>query len=225
MPKSKINATQSHIDIGEIRDGIVITPEGSLRMILLATSINFALKSQQEQDALIGQYQAFLNSLSFPLQIVMYSRKLDLTNYLNNLEERIKQEKNDLIRIQTADYIQFVRRLINVANIMDKQFYIVVPLDPVNVKKRGLVDKILNHANRLTVKITPTEFKSFKEELSERSGVIIAGLASLGVRIAPLNTQQIIELFYGLYNPEESTKERLIESQDLVSPLIEEVRK
>ncbi|EKD56032.1 MAG: hypothetical protein ACD_58C00316G0005 [uncultured bacterium] len=221
MPKKKHSATQDHINIAEIRDGIVITRDGSFRMVLLATSINFALKSEQEQNALIGQYQGFLNSLNFPLQIVMQSRKLDLTSYLKSLEERIKKEDNELIKIQIADYVQFIRRLINVANIMDKRFYIVVPLDPPNIKKRGLFDKVLNPTSQLEVKISPTEFKSFSQEIKERVGVIMSGLSSLGVRVAPLNTQQVIELFYSVYNPEESTKERLINANDLEAPMVE----
>lgn len=222
MSKPKHSSTQEHINIAEIRNGVIITLDGSLRMVLLATSINFALKSEQEQNALIGQYQGFLNSLNFPLQIIMQSRKLDLTSYLKSLEDRIKKEENELIKIQISDYVQFVRRLINVANIMDKRFYVVVPLDPPNIKKRGLFDKVLNPTSRLEVKISPSEFKSFSQELTERVGVIVSGLSSLGVRVAPLNTQQVIELFYSVYNPEESTKERLIMAQDLESPLIEE---
>lgn len=215
------SSTQSYVDIGEIRNGILILKDGRLRLVLLATSINFALKSEQEQNAIIGQYQNFLNSLNFNLQIVMQSRRLDLTGYLKKLSERGEQEKNELIKIQTIDYVQFIKRLITVANIMDKKFYIVIPLDPVNLQKRGLFDKIFHPTTKLQVKISDVEFKSYHEELLEMANVVIAGLSSLGVRAAPLNTQQLIELFYGVYNPEESTKERLIESQNLESPLIE----
>lgn len=214
-------ATQNYINIGEIRDGIIITRDGGLRMVLLATSINFALKSEQEQNGLIGQYQNFLNSLSFPIQIVMHSRKLDLTNYLNELENRIKEEDNELIKVQIADYVQFVRRLISVANIMDKKFYCVIPLDPLNLKKRNLFDKIISPVNKMQVKISPSEFKSFKEEIMQRANVVASGLGGIGVRAAPLNTQQIIELFYGIYNPEEATKERLISANELESSVIE----
>lgn len=219
--KIKPIPTQQYLDIGEIRESIIILKEGELRLLLLANSINFALKSEQEQQALIGQYQSFLNSLDFPIQIVMQSRKLDLTNYLKKLEERSEKEKNELIKIQTIDYVAFIKRLINIANIMDKKFYIVVPLNPVNVEKRGLFDKLFHPTSRLTVKISDTEFKSYREELLQRANVIISGLGSLGVKIAPLNTQQIIELFYGIYNPEEASKERLIEEENLEAPLIE----
>lgn len=222
MAKSTKASTQDHINVAEIRNGIIITHDGSFRLVLLATSINFALKSEQEQNALIGQYQGFLNSLNFPLQIVMQSRKLDLTSYLKTLEEQVVKVDNELIKIQIVDYVEFIKRLINVANIMDKKFFVVVPLDPPNIKKRGIFDKVLNPTSRLQVKISPSEFKSFNEEIMQRAGVVISGLSSLGVRVAPLNTQQVIELFYGIYNPEESTKERLISFQSLETPLVEE---
>lgn len=220
MAKPTPSTTQDHINIAEIREGILITRDGGLRTILLAASVNFALKSEQEQNALIAQYQAFLNSLNFPLQIIMQSRKLDLTNYLKSLEERLAKENSELIKVQISDYIQFIKRLITVANIMDKQFYLIVPFDPSNVKKRGLVDKLLHPTSRLEVKISATELKSFHEELLQRVQVVMAGLNTLGVRTAILNTQQIIELFYSLYNPEEASKERLIGVEDLESPMV-----
>lgn len=220
MSKKTHSTTQDHINLGEIRDGIVITRDGGLRVVMLATSINFALKSEQEQNALIGQYQTFLNSLNFPIQIIMQSRKLDLTSYLKNLSDRTIKEENELIKVQINDYVEFIGRLINIANIMDKKFYVVVTLDPPNVKKRGIFDKIFNPTSRMEVKISTTEFKSFKQELTERASVIISGLTSLGVRVAPLNTQQIIELFYGVYNPEESTKERLTNAEELETPMV-----
>lgn len=218
---SKPISTQQYLDIGEIRSSVIILKEGDLRLILLANSINFALKSEREQEALIGQYQAFLNSLDFPIQIVMQSRKLDLVNYLKKLEERSEKEKNELIRIQTIDYVAFIKRLISIANIMDKKIYIVVPLNPVNMEKRGLFDKLFHPTRSLAVKISDAEFKSYREELLQRANVIISGLGSLGVKVAPLNTQQVIELFYGIYNPEEASKERLMEEENLEAPIIE----
>ncbi|MCL5795788.1 MAG: hypothetical protein M1338_05550 [Patescibacteria group bacterium] len=220
MKKAAANPTQKYLEVAEIRDGVVILGDGRMRMILLAASVNFALKSEQEQNALVGQYQNFLNSLNFPIQIVMQSRKLDLTNYLKKLTERSEVEKNELIRIQTVDYVEFIKRLISIANIMDKKFYVIIPFDPPNLQKRGLFDKIFHPGSTLTVKISEEEFKSYHEELIERVNVVMNGIAGMEVRSAPLNTQQIIELYYSVYNPEESGKERLIEEQKLESPVI-----
>ena len=218
--KKKKLSTQDYIDIGEIREGIVINRDGGLRLILMASAINFDLKSEQEQNALIGQYQNFLNSLTFPIQILMHSRKLDLTGYLEKLRQKSLIEKNQLIKIQIDDYVVFVKRLLTIANIMDKKFYIIIPMNPPSVQSRNFFDKILNPINRLDVKISPQEFKRFKNELSERANTIISGLGSLGIRTIPLNTQQVIELFYSSYNLEEAIKEKLTPSEELESPII-----
>ena len=224
MPKkkstSKISSTQDYIDIGEIRDGIIITKEGGLRMILLASAINFDLKSEKEQNALIGQYQNFLNSLEHPIQILMQSRKLDLTDYLEKLKQRSLIEKNQLIKIQMDDYIVFIRRLLSIANIMDKKIYIIIPMDPPSVQSRSFFDKLFNPLNKLQVKISPAEFESYKKQLLERANTVVSGLSPLGIRVIPLNTQQIIELFYSSFNLEEATKEKLLQVDNLESPII-----
>lgn len=220
MPKTS-HTTQDYIDIAEIREGIVITKEGGLRMILMASAINFSLKSEEEQNALIGQYQNFLNSLNHTIQILMQSRRLDLTGYLEKLRQKSITEKNALIKIQIDDYIVFIKRLLTIANIMEKRFYIVIPLNPPNIQQRGVFDKLLNPINRLNVKISPQEFFHFKQELEERASTIISGLGGLGIRVIPLTTQQIIELFYSSYNLEEASKEKLIQAEDLEAPLIE----
>lgn len=224
MRKTPANPTQKYLEIAEIKDGVIILNDGRMRMILLAASVNFALKSEQEQNALVGQYQNFINSLNFPIQIVMQSRKLDLTNYLKKLGDKSEVEKNELIRIQTVDYIEFIKRLISIANIMDKKFYIIVPFDPPNLQKRGLFDKMFHPGSNMSVKISQEEFHSYREELIERVNVVMNGVASMEVRSALLNTQQIIELYYSVYNPEEASKERLIEEEKLESPVVGKIK-
>jgi len=213
-------STQEYLDIAEIREDVVIMREGSFRMVLLVSAVNFALKSEEEQNAIIVQYQNFLNSLSFPIQIVVESRRTDLTSYIAKLKARLNQETNELIRIQINDYMEFINRLISIANIMDKKFFIIVPLFPPNLKKRGIFDKLLHPKTPLMVKISDAEFKSFKEELMERVNIIMNGLATLGVRSLPLNTQQLIELYYKSYNPEEAQSEKLTEIDKLESTVI-----
>ena len=214
------SSTQEHLRFAEIRDSLIITKVGELRAVLLASSINFALKSEQEQNAIIFAYQNFLNSLNFPLQIVMQSKKLDLSKYLAKLQEVSNSQTNELLRLQTVDYIDFIKRLINIANIMDKKFYVVVPYLP--PPKIQAPTKILKKPTEASpIQITIEEFSMYKKELTQRIQVIQSGLGSIGLRSAQLNTQQIIELLYGIYNPEEASKEKLIEYENLITPLVE----
>ena len=214
-------STQDFLAFGEIHDGIIVTKTGELRVVLMASSINFSLKSEQEQTAIVFAYQNFLNSLSFPIQILMQSRRLDLTKYLAKLKETADKQTNELLRAQTTDYHDYIERLIKVANIMDKKFYVIVPyMPPVTsqIKAPGLFGK---NKDANSIQITPEQFDNYKQELSQRAQVIQSGLGSIGVRTAQLNTQQVVELLYGIYNPEEAAKEKLIDFNHLNSDLVE----
>lgn len=215
------SSTQEHLRFAEIRDSTIITRNGELRTILLVSSINFALKSEQEQNAIIYAYQNFLNSLSFPLQIVMQSKKLDLSKYLIKLQEKANTQTNELLRLQTVDYIDFIKRLINIANIMDKKFYVVVPYLPPPKFQAPSPGMLKKPTEKPPLQITIEEFDLYKKELTQRIQVIQSGLGSIGLRSAQLNTQQLIELLYGIYNPEEASKEKLIEYENLTTPLVE----
>jgi hypothetical protein len=209
QPIGKPVSSQRYLDVAQIRDGVVVLRDGSLRAVVLVNAVNFALKSEEEQNALIFSYQGFLNSFNFPIQIVMQSRSLDLAHYLKRLDDQLAETTNELIQVQIIDYVQFIERLIQVANIMDKKFYVVIPFLPPVVHQRGLIDKLFHPAERLEVKISPAEFKAYRQELLERARIIMGGLASIGLRTALLGTQEVIELLYATYNPEEATKERL----------------
>lgn len=212
-PKTPVNNVQQIIKFAEIHDGVVITKTGELRAILMVTSINFALKSEQEQNAIIFAYQNFLNSLHFPIQILMQSKKLDLGSYLAQLKAASGRQTNELLKVQTIDYIDFVQRLINIANIMDKKFYVTVSFAP--------PPKIGPAAKSAAPKITLEEFNSYKQELEQRVQTVAGGLGSIGLRSARLNTQQIIELLYNIYNPEESHKQKLTAFQNLTAPVVQ----
>lgn len=214
--KPQTASTQEILKFSEFHDGIVITKTGELRAILMVSSINFALKSEQEQTAIIFAYQNFLNSLDFPIQIVMQSKKLDLSSYLAGLKKIGQSQTNELLRIQTLDYIDFVARLITIANIMDKKFYVVVPFVP--PLKMG---QTTQSGNQPTTQITMPQFESYKQDLSQRLQVIQSGLGSIGIRCAQLDSQQVIELLYGIYNPEESSKEKLTQIDNLTSQVVE----
>lgn len=218
--KPHISSTQAYLDLAAIKDGVVILKSGGLRAILLVTSVNFALKSPQEQEDIVLRYQAFLNALHFPIQIVMQSRKLDLTEYLTGLKQKAEEEENGMVRQQISHYVDFMGRLISVANIMQKDFYVVIPYDPVGLATRGFVDRLLNPARQVTTSMTEGEFTKFKTELEERVNLIGSGLGSMGLRSKVLSTQQLIELFYSTYNPEEAVRERLTNAEMLATEYV-----
>jgi hypothetical protein len=208
-------SSQRYLDVAQIRDGVVVLRDGSLRAVVLVNAVNFALKSEDEQNALIYAYQGFLNSFNFPIQILMQSRQLDLANYLKKLSDQLAETTNDLIQVQIIDYTQFIQRLIQIANIMDKKFYVIVPFTPPIIHQRGLIDKLFRPGERLEVKMSPAEFKAYRQELLERARIIMSGLGSMGLRSALLGTQETIELLYATYNPEEASKERLAQTETI----------
>ena len=225
QPAGKLASSQRYLDVAQIRDGVVVLRDGSLRSVILVNAVNFALKSEEEQNALIYAYQGFLNSFNFPIQIVMQSRQLDLAHYLKKLSDQLAETTNELVQIQIADYIQFIERLIQIANIMDKKFYVVVPFTPTKIIQRGVFDKLFNPGNRLEVRMSPAEFKSYRQELLERSRIIMSGLGGMGLRSALLGTQETIELLYATYNPEEATKERLSDFADITGVYVHPLAK
>lgn len=213
--KPSPKSTQAYIDIAALKDGVVILKSGGLRAVLEVKSVNFALKSPQEQEDIVLRYQGFLNSLHFPLQIVMQSRKLDLTDYIAKLTARAESEPNDHIRGQITAYVAFMERLLTVVNIMDKRFFVVVPFDSPSLVARGLIDKLIHPVKEVTVSMTETEFAGFVRQLDERVGLTVSGLISMGLRVGQLDTRQLISLYYATYNPEESVKERLADTTAL----------
>ncbi len=214
-------STQKNLNLLAIRNGLVILKDGGIRMILKVGSVNFALKSEEEQNGLIQQYQGFLNALKFPIQIVMQSRRLDLYTYLNFLRRTLSTQTEDMLKAQTEDYINYIERLIARANIMDKRFYVAIPLFPSGVVRAGMLDKILGAAKTGEVHYTNDQFKHFQQQLQERANVIISGLGSMGLQTTILNSQEIIELLYTIYNPEEASSERLAQINTLEAPVIQ----
>jgi len=191
---------QKHIDIKDIKDDVVILKSGELRAILMASSLNFALKSTEEQDAICFRYQEFLNSLDFPVQIMISSRKFIIDPYIEMLEKKIEEQSNELLRIQTTEYIEFVKQLTETTNIMTESFYVVIPLTPpILTKKSTWIDKIFRKNKKKEIK--KERFEQLKTQLWQRVEFVQNGLQNFGIRAVPLNTQELIELFYKLYNP------------------------
>ena len=203
---TQAKATQDFVPIKEVRNGIVILKDGSLRALLMASSINLALKSQEEQQAIIGQFQNFLNSLEFTAQFFVQSRDLDIRPYLALLEDRYQKELDDLMRIQIREYMAFIKDFTERANIMSKNFFIVVPYDPAFAARGGGISSMLPGGNPGTVAITDEQFEQYRTQLEQRVSVIEQGLVRTGVRIVELGTEEVIELFYKLFNPGELEK-------------------
>lgn len=217
------HSAQQYLDIAEIRDGVVILRDGTFRAILMASSLNFALKSEQEQDAIIYGYQDFINALSFPIQILVTSRQIDIKPYLQELDEREEAQASELMKIQLQEYREYIRELVKVSNVMTKNFYIVIPFAAQQSKEEGTLSKMIKgfRVRGGMSQYTRSEFDRYKDQLWQRVDQVAANLRNLGVRLVPLNTQEIIELFYSLYNPDTARNQRLPLVEDLD---IEDVR-
>jgi len=205
-------AAQEFLSIESIRDGIVVLKGGQgLRAVLMVSSLNFALKSEEEQDALTFQYENFLNSLDFPLQFAVHSRRLNIQPYLGTLEAREHEETNELLKVQIGEYIEFVRTFVELSNVVSKTFYAVIPLQPsiAEQKAGGLLGGLaarFGGAAKPAAADADEQFSQFKDQLLQRVDAVALGLRRMGLRAAQLNTEELIELFYGLYNPTESQK-------------------
>ena len=201
-------SAQQFLAVDNIREDVVLLKTGGLRVVLMCSSINFALKSADEQDAIIYQYQDFLNSLDFPLQFVVHSRRLNIAPYLESLKDRQKEEDNELMKIQISEYVEFVKTFVDMTNIMSKTFYTVVPFTPTAFEKKGVFRDLISslHFGGGVKNTAMGTFEEQKKQLWQRVDTVISGLQHLGIRSAPLNTEELIELFYGLYNPTEFEK-------------------
>lgn len=195
---------QKKIDIKDIKDGVVILENNALRAVLICSSINFFLKSTEEQDAVTYGYQGFLNSLDFSVQILISSRKFDLSDYLIMLEEKQKAQQNELLKIQTVEYIGFIKSLAEMANIMTESFFIIIPFAPAEKRAVSLLEKITQPFQKQEV-ITQN-FEQMKVQLWQRVQYVTAGLSHIGIKAVPLNTDELIELYYDTYNPEAKEK-------------------
>jgi hypothetical protein len=214
--KNSFVSTQQYLDIAEIKGNTVVMKDGTLRAVLLVSSINFALKSEDEQNAVIDSYIRFLNNLSFTLQIVIQSRELDIDNYLDYLKSKEKEQINKLLKVQTADYIEYIKELTSLGRIMNKRFYVIVPYDPLTDKHKSFFSSITEALKPATIiKLKEKIFLKYQDMLERRVDSVAGGLESMGVAVARLDTQSLIELYYKTYNPETAPNQNLADLDKL----------
>ncbi len=201
----KAKATQEFVPIKEVRDGIVVLKDGGLRAIVLANSINLSLKSNDEQQATLLQFQNFLNTLDFSIQISVQSRRLDIRPYLLLLENRMKVQNEPLLKLQTKEYIEFIRNFTESVSIMTKNFFVVVPYTHVTLKSEsGIFSKIFSRKNKKEEELkNQLDFEEKRSQLEERVSVIQQGLSRCGIKSAQLGTEEVVEVFYKVFNPGE----------------------
>jgi len=199
---STSKTTQDSVPIQGVRDGIITLKDGSMRAIVMTSALNFALKSEEEQQSIIFQFQNFLNSLNFSIQIFIQSRRLDIRPYIALLENREKEQTNDLLKIQTKEYIEFIKTFTSNTNIMTKSFFIVVPYTPpkleLSSKKKGFFSK---KTNKEKMQEGRDSFEEYRTQLEQRVSVVSQGIVRSGIRGVQLGTEEVVEVYYKLFNP------------------------
>lgn len=199
-------ATQDFVSIRDIKDSVVILKNGQMHMVLLASSINFALKSLDEQHAILMQFQQFLNTLDFTLQIYVQSRRLNIEPYLELLGGLEAKQDNDLMRIQLREYIEFIRTFTQDVDVMSKNFFVVIPYTPSKLNfTKGITDLFTPGQTSRGATSNDTQFEEHRIQLEQRVGMVSEGLARIGVRTITLQKDDLVELYYHLYNPGDPT--------------------
>jgi hypothetical protein len=224
--KGNPDSTQNALLISEIRDSMVIINDGSMRAVVTCQSINFDLMSEREREAVEYAYQQFLNSLYFPVQVLIRSQKVDIGPYLDRLDKIRRDQDNMLLGVLIDDYINFISVLAQETNIMDKSFYIVVPYYPagdmtsaVNSSKTFLAN-LFAPQKQQHIRIDEKTFAKSKDEIKNRVSTVIGGLAQMGIRAVQLNTKELGELYYNAYNPDTAVREPLGNFENLTAPIV-----
>lgn len=198
--KQQGKSTQSFLRLAEIKNDTVVLDDGTLRAILAVASTNFDLKSQEEQEAIIFNFQRFVNSLDFPVQILMQSRKMEVGSYIEKLKKLAEKQTNELLRVQTVEYVEFISRLIENASIMNKNFYLIVPLGKsVNPNPTGFISRLFGGGSKEAAERIEN-FEKAKQELDTRVLAASSSLSQVGLKVVRLKTEEIIQLYYNSYN-------------------------
>ena len=197
------NSTQQFLEIDQIREGLLVLKNRSLRAVMMVSSLNFALKSEEEQSSIISAFQSFLNSLDFSCQIVIQSRKLNITGYLDKIKELEAKQENELLRIQTEEYHDFIQSLVSGGSIMSKSFFVVIPFNLLEAKVVVSPIKLFKSSTNPSP-LTEDEFQRCKSQLWQRMEFVALGLRRCGLQAIPLTTPELIELFWSLHHPKEA---------------------
>lgn len=217
--KKKLLSTQRYLEFSGVHDDTLVLKDGGIRAILEVSSVNFNLKSEDEQNSITYAYQRFLNSLNFPVQILLRSRKLDIGNYLESLKDKTKAQSNELLKTQMGEYTEYISKLVEYADIMEKRFFVVIPQDPSRAENKSTIrrfldkispdDKVLNTITRRK------EFKTLKKGLDERVNIVKTGLENCGLTTTTLSTEKIIEIYYQCYNPQLARTQKINNIEEL----------
>lgn len=211
--KKEEGATFELIDISQIKDDVIVLKSGGLRKILLTSGVNFDLQAEEEKEAIIAGFQDFLNSLNFSIQIIIHSRKLNISGYLKQIERRFEQERSPLLKEMITSYKGFIGDFVSQNPIMSKTFFIAVPFDPISIPQAGKALFRFFKKNKNKEKQqqqSEHDVKSFvqnAQKLDSRVAEVVDGLNLFGLRAVPLVENEIIELLYNFYNPEPVEKQ------------------
>lgn len=197
------NTTQQFVPIADIHDDVVVLKDGQMCMVLLATSINFALKSTDEQQAILSQFQALLNALDFSVQIYVQSRRFDVRQYVEQLRDREQAQDNELMKIQLREYIDFITTFTEQVDIMTKNFFVVISYTPIKLEVKGLGNIIKSTKGGSETENDTDRFFEHRTQLEQRVSIVEQGLTRIGIRVAPLSTEQLTEMYYRIFNPED----------------------
>ncbi|MBI5414098.1 hypothetical protein HZA38_01130 [Candidatus Peregrinibacteria bacterium] len=213
-----MHSSALYLPIAEIKDGVVVLKNGGVRAVLQTSSVNFNLKSEAEQNSLIYAYQGFLNTLEFPIQVLVRSRKLDIDHYLDKLKDIATKQQNHLLQKQTLEYHDYIKKLVEYADIMEKKFFVIVPYDPFRSQNKGIIRKFLDYISPEDsfpkIRERHREFENQKKGLIQRVNVVKVGLENCNLQVEQLSTQQLVELFYQIYNPELSRNQKISEVEN-----------
>ncbi len=212
-------STQRYLPIAEIKEDTVVLKNGGLRAVLKVNSLNFNLKSEIEQQGIIAGYQGFENTLIFPIQILVRSTRLNIDPYIQNLKQRADVQTSPLLKDQTNDYADFMEKLVDIADIMQKSFYIVIPIDAPAKAKRTLIQRFLDWINvddtRARALQRSREFRAYSKILRDRITLVQSGLENVGITMRRMKTEELVQLYYSIYNPITSQKQKFQSLGDL----------
>ena len=196
------NKAQDFVPIKDIKDGLMYMDDGRIKVVLAVSSLNLSLKAEEEQNAIISQFQGFLNTLDFPVQIQAESRRVDIRPYLDSLEERQAIVTDELMKNQIREYRQFVKTFAEKTNIMNKRFFVVIDYDKGGDKSTNPMSSMMSFGKKKeVVEDNSMQLDSWRTQLEQRISIVAGGLSGVGLQVSMLGTEELIELFYKIYNP------------------------